>query len=46
MIEFDTICMEGIDKTCKDLIMHIVCETTNFKYMFTSRRSNFNDGLC
>ncbi len=45
MIEFDTICMEGIDKTCKDLVMHIVCDLSKFKYMFTSRRFTFNDGL-
>lgn len=37
MIKYDCICLEGIDKTCKDLIMAITMKLTNFKYSYTSR---------
>lgn len=37
MIKYDSICLEGIDKTCKDLIMAITMKLTNFKYSYISR---------
>lgn len=36
-MKYDMICVEGIDKTCKDLIIQVVCKLTNFKYVFVSR---------
>jgi len=37
MIKYDMICLEGIDKTCKDLIAAVICKLTNFKYIFVGR---------
>lgn len=36
-MKYDMICIEGIDKTCKDLIAHVVCKLTDFKYIFVGR---------
>lgn len=46
MIKYDCICLEGIDKTCKDLIMALTMKLTTFKYSYTSRRFGINVSVC
>lgn len=36
-MKYDMICIEGIDKTCKDLVGYIMCKLCNYKYIFIGR---------
>lgn len=36
-MKYDMICIEGIDKTCKDLVAHMIWRMTDFKYIFVGR---------
>ena len=36
-MKYDTIVLEGIDKTGKDTILRYICELSNYKYLVQSR---------